>query len=68
MSCDECDKIQELNIKGKSIGLIRFGNKEIGYGNIQIGACDKHFNLIRQKLLDTDEEIEITRMNIASLS
>lgn len=45
MGCEDCDRIQEENLKEKNIAYIR-----IGAANVQIGACDKHFNELRERL------------------
>lgn len=45
MSCKECDRIQELNKEGKSCAYLR-----IDGASILIGACDKHFNRLREQL------------------
>lgn len=45
MSCEECDRIQELNKKGKDLAYLR-----INSSNVLIGACDKHFNMLKQQL------------------
>jgi len=51
MSCKDCDKIQEENLKGKNIGYIRVGNADV-----LVGACDKHFNELQRQIgiLPTD--------------
>ncbi len=63
MSCEECDKIQELNKEDKECAYIRIGN-----GNVLIGACDKHFNEMRKELLNTEEEIVVVRVSLAKFS
>jgi len=45
MSCEECDKIQELNKKDEKLAYLR-----IGTGDILIGACDKHFDELRKRM------------------
>ena len=45
MSCVECSKIQELNKQGQSEAYMR-----VGAANVLIGACDKHFNELRQMM------------------
>ena len=43
ISCNDCNKIQKDNLKGINCAYYRVGN-----GNVLIGACDKHFNMLRQ--------------------
>lgn len=51
MSCEFCDKIQEENAKGHQLGFLR-----VGAANVLIGACDKHFNELRNRLLGPNGE------------
>jgi len=44
MVCEDCNEIQRLNALGKKCAFLR-----IGIGDVLIGACDLHFNLIRTK-------------------
>jgi hypothetical protein len=50
VSCEECEKIQELNRIGKELAFFRVGN-----GNVLVGACDKHFHMIRNAVMGSDE-------------
>lgn len=45
MSCEDCEKRQKENVKGKNLAYLRVGN-----ANVLIGACDKHFNELRQQM------------------
>lgn len=45
MSCKDCDKIQEENKQGRNRAYIR-----IEAANVLIGACDKHFNILRRNM------------------
>ena len=45
MSCEDCESMQEMNMKGINTAYIRIGNS-----NIMIGACDKHFNKLQEQL------------------
>ncbi len=44
MSCDDCN---DLPIHG---AYLRFGNSEIGYGNVEVVACAKHWKAVRDVL------------------
>ena len=45
MSCKACEEIQELNKRGDKCAYLRVGN-----ANVLIGACDKHFNMLREQI------------------
>lgn len=45
MSCEKCYEIQEANRHGDKIAFLRIDN-----ANVIIGACDLHFNMLRQQL------------------
>ena len=45
MSCEECDKIQELNVMGEHLCYLR-----IGTANVLIGACEEHFKIIQEAI------------------
>ena len=45
MSCANCERIQEQNRQGCNTAYIR-----IGAANVLIGACDYHFNMLRQQV------------------
>lgn len=48
MSCDACEVAEE---EGK-IYYLRFGNKKLGWTSLGIVACEEHFKLAREKLLN----------------
>ena len=47
MSCDGCD---EAHDGSRGIVFIRVGNKEIGFGNVGLLACDAHAKLVLEAL------------------
>lgn len=51
MSCENCDKRQEENLRGENLIYMRVGN-----GNVLIGACDKHFIELRDKMREKEKE------------
>lgn len=42
MSCEDCKKIKEQNLKGENRAYL-----QVGTGNVLVCACDRHFNQLR---------------------
>ena len=49
MSCEECERIQELNLKSKKCAYLR-----VDIASVLIGACDEHFAILRSALLQME--------------
>jgi hypothetical protein len=57
MSCKACGKIQQANKRDDKRAYIRIGN-----AIVLIGACDKHFNQLRQMIgLDVELTADVGR-------
>ncbi|MCK5604123.1 hypothetical protein KAR91_19705 [Candidatus Pacearchaeota archaeon] len=60
MSCEACTQIQTENRDGNKMVFIRIGN-----GNVMVGACDRHFNELRQMMgIDVNLDESVYRMNL----
>jgi hypothetical protein len=58
MSCDECDKEQDRVLYGEDGHLcyFRVGDKESGWANVMVVACEKHLLLVQRALRKGQEE------------
>jgi len=45
MSCKECSKVQKENREGKNLAYLR-----VNYADVLIGACNKHFIELKEKM------------------
>lgn len=58
MVCNKCKEIQAQNLKGKSCAYLRVGN-----ANVLIGACDEHFNKLRDRYCGVYPDRRVIRFN-----